>query len=134
MKITYELDLGNFKAWSGAVDTLNRIINADKVTEAENLLDDAYPEGMTETELNDLLWFESDWLFESLGIRTEKQIQEEIDEKQEELDSLLEDFEEETEDLTEDEKQEYYAENYKEDIENLKEEIKELEEEQEELA
>lgn len=27
-----------------------------------------YTDGMTDTELNDLLWFESEWIFENLGI------------------------------------------------------------------
>ena len=71
MKITYELDLATFEAWSGAVDTLDRIREEDKCEELEELLDELYPDGMSETELNDLLRFDSDWVFETLGISDE---------------------------------------------------------------
>lgn len=76
MKIIYELDLNNFKAWSGAVDTLDRIINEGKTEEFESLLEECYSEGMSETELNDLLWFESDWIFELLRISEEEEEEE----------------------------------------------------------
>lgn len=55
MTINYELDLETFVAWSGAVDTLNRIKQEGKCAELESILEDAYPDGMTEIELNDLL-------------------------------------------------------------------------------
>lgn len=71
MNITYELDLATFKAWSGAVSTLDRIREEDKCEEMEELLDELYPDGMSETELNDLLRFDSDWVFETLGISDE---------------------------------------------------------------
>ena len=30
-----------------------------------------FPEGLTETKLNDILWFEDEWIFDNLGIETE---------------------------------------------------------------
>ena len=68
MKITSEMSLKNFKAWSGAKDTLNKLIELDKCDELEFILDDLYPNGLTETQLNDILWFEDEWIFETLGI------------------------------------------------------------------
>ena len=68
MKITSEMSLKNFKAWSGAKDTLNKLIELDKCDELEFILDDLYPNGLTETELNDLLWFDDEWIYETLGI------------------------------------------------------------------
>ena len=68
MKITSEMSLKNFKAWSGAKDTLNKLIELDKCDELEFILDDLYPNGLTETELNDILWFEDEWIYETLGI------------------------------------------------------------------
>lgn len=72
MKIFRELGLSNFEAWSGATDTLKKIKEADKLNELEQLLEEGYPDGIDETHLNDLLWFESDWLFECLGIAEEE--------------------------------------------------------------
>ena len=74
MTITYELDLNRFEAWSGAKETLERIQREGKCTELENILEELYPDGMTETELNDLLWFEPETVYEWLGIRSEEQI------------------------------------------------------------
>ena len=71
MKITSEMSLKNFKAWSGAKDTLNKLIELDKCDELEFILDDLYPEGMTETELNDMLWFDDEWIYKTLGIEEE---------------------------------------------------------------
>ena len=68
MKITSEMSLKNFKAWSGAKDTLNKLIELDKCEELEFILDDLYPNGMTETQLNDILWFDDEWIYETLGI------------------------------------------------------------------
>ena len=73
MKITYELNLSTFKAWSGARDTLDRIIEEGKCDDLEFILEDIYPDGMTETELNDFLWFDSEVIFEWLGISDEEE-------------------------------------------------------------
>ena len=68
MKITSEMSLKNFKAWSGAKDTLNKLIELDKCDDLEFILDDLYPDGLTDTQLNDILWFEDEWIYETLGI------------------------------------------------------------------
>ena len=68
MKITKEIDLRNFEPWSGAVDTFDKIYNADKIDELEWILEDLYPDGIDETQLNDLLWFDDEWILETLGI------------------------------------------------------------------
>ena len=68
MKITSEMSLKNFKAWSGAKDTLNKLIELDKCDDLEFILDELYPDGLTETQLNDILWFEDEWIYETLGI------------------------------------------------------------------
>ena len=73
MKITSEMSLKNFKAWSGAKDTLNKLIELDKCDELEFILEDLYPNGMTETQLNDILWFDDEWIFETLGIEEEEE-------------------------------------------------------------
>ena len=73
MKITSEMSLKNFKAWSGAKDTLSKLIELDKCDELEFILDDLYPDGLTETQLNDILWFEDEWIYETLGIETEEE-------------------------------------------------------------
>lgn len=81
MKITKEISFSQFEPWSGAVDTYNRIVEADKEDELESLIDELYTDGLSDTELNDLLWFESDWLLESLGITEEDEDDEDTTEE-----------------------------------------------------
>ena len=35
------------------------------------MLEDMYPDGLTATELNDLLWFDADWVLSMVGIEEE---------------------------------------------------------------
>ena len=130
MTITYELDLNNFQAWSGAKDTLDRIQREGKCGELENILEDMYPDGMTETELNDLLWFDSESVYEWLGIRSEEQIEKEIKEAEEELAEIQSNLEDDLDDdeLTTEERAEI-IESYQPDIDEIKERIAELKEE-----
>lgn len=56
-------------SWSGALDTLKDIEEADKEDELMYLLEDIfYDTTPTETEVNDFLWFERDYIYESLGL------------------------------------------------------------------
>lgn len=130
MTITYDLDLNSFNAWSGAVDTLDRIQREGKCEELENILEDLYPDGMTEAELNDLLWFDSEAVYEWLGIRSETKVREEMKEVEEELAKmeswLKEDLDDE--DLTEEERADIIEE-YQSDIDEIMERIADLKEE-----
>ena len=133
MTITYELDLNSFEAWSGAKETLERIQREGKCEELENVLEELYPDGMTETELNDLLWFDSESVYEWLGIRSESQIKEEIEEAEEELEEKLSDLEFDLDDdLTEEERKDI-IESYQPEIDEIKERIADLKEELEEI-
>ena len=133
MTITYELDLNRFEAWSGAVDTLERIQREGKCAELENILEDLYPDGMTETELNDLLWFDSETVYEWLGIRSEGQIEKEIEEAEAELEEKLSDLEFDLDDdLTEEERKDI-IESYQPEIDEIKERIADLKEELDEI-
>lgn len=84
MTIVHEFYFSSFEPWGGAVETWRRIENADKVDLLEQIIDDTYcdRDTMTDTELNDLLWFESDAVFEWLGMKTDWQIEEEKREKE----------------------------------------------------
>jgi hypothetical protein len=64
--------LVDFDAWSGAKDTKETILNAGKDDEFDNLIDELYPDGLSDTQLNDILWFDSEWVFEQLGISEEE--------------------------------------------------------------
>lgn len=72
MQLTIDFD--EYKPWSGAISTYDRIEEEGKLDELEFLLDELYSEGMTTTQLNDLLWFDSEWIFEQLNINDNEEI------------------------------------------------------------
>lgn len=72
MKYHVEEELKNFRAWSGGLDTLNELRELDKIEEVENYINDCM-ENASETDINDFLWFERDYIFEEiLGIEEEE--------------------------------------------------------------
>lgn len=77
MALVVNVGIDGFKPWSGAISTWNEIEEANKVDGLEYLLEEIYPEGITDTQLNDILWFESDWIYESLGITDEDEEEDE---------------------------------------------------------
>jgi hypothetical protein len=72
MRITNDnLTLRNFEAWSGAKHTKQLILDNDKEDDFEFMIEDLYPDGLTDTQLNDILWFETDWICKTLRIDNE---------------------------------------------------------------
>lgn len=64
IKIQKEISLAEFKAWSGAVSRLEKIIEYDMVDVATDYIIAVLGDTFTETELNDFLWFEMDEFLE----------------------------------------------------------------------
>lgn len=80
MKPTKELDLKDFEAWNGAVPHLEFLCNNNLVDRLEFALEDVYQDAaLSETELNDLLWFEPDLLAEWLGFEDWDSMVEELE-------------------------------------------------------
>lgn len=77
MLLIREISISDFTPWCGAVSTWNRIIEENKEDEFDSMIEELYPNGIDGTELNDLLWFESDWIYECLGISEEEEEEEE---------------------------------------------------------
>ena len=50
------------------MDTLEEITQKDKLHDLMDLLEDMYPEPVEITTVNDLLWFEEDFIHEQLDI------------------------------------------------------------------
>lgn len=73
MKYVREIDdMYHFPAWSGGKTTLDRVVaegKSEKLAELANeILCDFGNRIPTDTEINDWLWFESDYIYERLGI------------------------------------------------------------------
>jgi hypothetical protein len=72
MKLFSETILVNFQAWSDAAYTKNTIIDHDKASDFDELIEETYPDGLSETQLNDILWFGDEWVFDALGIKIDE--------------------------------------------------------------
>lgn len=78
MKIYKEDSLSNFEFWSGATRTADILwekIGREAFDRIENILEDCYPEGIDETQINDIFWFEADWIAEMLGYDSWEQLE-----------------------------------------------------------
>lgn len=87
MKIYSEQSLADFKFWSGAETTAQRIWEeqgSEGFDQLEAILEDLYPDGIDETDLNDLLWFDADTVYEWLGIEEEEEEDDDADDEDEE--------------------------------------------------
>ena len=73
MKVYKEIGIADFESWCGATDTKDLIIKHNKAEEFDALIEELYPDGIDETQLNDILWFDGDWVLDSLGITEEEE-------------------------------------------------------------
>ena len=71
MKVYSEINLRNFKFWCGAKDNAETL-TSEQLDMVESILEDAYPDGMSDTQINDLFWFDFDAIREWLGIEKEE--------------------------------------------------------------
>jgi hypothetical protein len=74
MIVRKDVDFYDIKknAWGGATFTLDTIADYDKEEEFMALLEELYPDGADETKLNDFIAFDDEYIFESLGISSEE--------------------------------------------------------------
>ena len=75
LKIYRESDLTDFEFWSGARDTV-KYLTDDEIRTIGQYLEDIYPDGCTETDINDFFWFEDDTIAEWLGYNSFEEIME----------------------------------------------------------
>jgi hypothetical protein len=73
MKVYQEVSLSSFEFWGGAEDVFAMIQEAGKVEELEALLEDCFPEGVSDVKLNDFLRYDSDDLFDMLNMGVENE-------------------------------------------------------------
>ena len=68
MQFTKQLDLNDFEFWSGAKD-FARQLTSEEIRQVEFIIEDLYHEKPpTETQINDLFWFEDNLICEWLGL------------------------------------------------------------------
>lgn len=71
----------DYKPWSGAAKTWEKIVDAGKVEELEGYFEEMYPDGVDSvTAINDDLWFSDEEILGYLGITDEDEEEEEDEE------------------------------------------------------
>lgn len=73
MTVKTEIALKDFEFWSGAAE-IAKYLTDDEFDVIENYLEEEYPNGIDETDINDLFWFESDFIAEMLGYNSFEEI------------------------------------------------------------
>ena len=73
MTVTKEVSGWELKneLWSGGLHTYDKIAENCKLPDLIELLEELYPDGADITAINDLLWFEDDFIYEQLDIETD---------------------------------------------------------------
>lgn len=59
-------------SWGQAVEVLDEISKAGMEEELMDFLEDLYPDGADAVELNDLLAYDWEWVYEQIGMETEE--------------------------------------------------------------
>jgi len=80
MTITHEEKLADFEFWSGGKDTA-KALKPEQIRTMESVLSDLYPEGIDATKLNDIFWFEKEWIAETLGFKNWEDLEEKNESK-----------------------------------------------------
>lgn len=80
MKIYTETSLSNFEFWSGATFTAQYLTFKD-FDIIESILEELYPEGVSDTTINDLFWFEEDTIAEWLDYSDFEELMQDRDEE-----------------------------------------------------
>lgn len=71
MVYSKEFSVDTFPFWSGAKDTFEDVCKADKMYELQFLIEEQFADNETpptETEINDFVWFERDFIYNRLGL------------------------------------------------------------------
>lgn len=66
MKFTVDKDLRNFDFWSGAADNAKEL-TTEELNKLDGILPDYFGDEVTDTDINDMFWFEFETIVHALG-------------------------------------------------------------------
>jgi hypothetical protein len=82
MKVYKDMSITDFDAWCGAVSTKDKIVEAGKEKAFDELIEELCPDGIDATKLNDILWFESEYVFEAVGLNEDGEEPSDVDDEE----------------------------------------------------
>ena len=68
MKVYSEISLTRFEFWGGAKDRA-KILTYEEMEQIEEIIEELYPYGIDEVNINDLFWFNFESVVEMLGYK-----------------------------------------------------------------
>lgn len=78
MTYKVEFDVNTFEWWSGARDTIKDIENAGKMDELQSHLEEVFADSdPTDTDINDYVWHDREFVYEALGLDENGELPEE---------------------------------------------------------
>lgn len=84
---TMKVSLKDFEFWNNARDTRS-VLTDSQLETIENTLSELYPEGLDEIELNDIFWFEDNWLAEILGYSDFEELRKHNEEEEDDCEEI----------------------------------------------
>ena len=84
MEYYVETSLENFEAWSGGRDTLDTLIEKGLCDTVEAFLEEVLGEDISDTAINDVLWFERDTIADWCGFSSWEALENGEEEEEEE--------------------------------------------------
>ena len=66
MRVYADMSLASFQFWAGAKNNADRL-TYEELEQVDYMLDDIYPNGVEDTFINDLFWFDFNIVCEWLG-------------------------------------------------------------------
>ena len=76
MRYYVEEPLCNFQFWGGAKENAN-LLTLQELEQIELELSDIYPEGLEDVQINDIFWFDFDFIAQLLGYEDEEEFRKE---------------------------------------------------------
>lgn len=76
MRYYVEESLYNFQFWSGAKENAN-LLTLQELEQIEFELNNIYPEGLEDVQINDIFWFDFDFIAQLLGYEDEEEFRKE---------------------------------------------------------
>ncbi len=76
MRYYVEENLCNFQFWGGAKENTN-LLTPQELEQIEFELNDIYPEGLEDVQINDIFWFDFDFIAQLLGYEDEEEFRKE---------------------------------------------------------
>lgn len=76
MRYYVEEHLYNFQFWGGAKENAN-LLTFQEFEQIEFELNDIYPEGLEDVQINDIFWFDFDFIAQLLGYDDEEEFRKE---------------------------------------------------------